>query len=232
MTSLMAIEGTEIDGFRSDGATAIDKAKTLAHGIKDSASLDAAATMMLDAKARIRVIEDRLKEPRQHARAAWQSIVDLTTELCEPFLRIEREILKPAMVRYSNEQERLRRQEEDKLRDEQKKRAEDERIKQAAALERDGDKEAAQELIEAPVEVAPVVVPKAEAPAGISYRDVWKYRVTDETKVPREYLMLDEKKIAAVVRALKGETRIGVTVNGRFFPAIEAYAEKTVAGRL
>lgn len=221
-SELTVVEANEIAGYRTEGASAIETAKNLALSIKDSATLDAAAKMMLGCKSHIKRIEDRFRQAKADARKAWQNWVDLENELIEPFQRIEREIIKPAMVRFNNEQERLRRQEEDKLRDEQRKRAEDERIKRAAELEKEGDKQAAEELIEAPIEVAPVVVPKAEAPAGISYRDVWKYRVTDESKVPREYLVLDDKKVGAVVRALKGEAKIA---------GIEVYAEKTVAGR-
>lgn len=70
------------------------------------------------------------------------------------------------------------------------------------------------EIVEAPVFIAPAVVtPEAVAPKGLSTSEKWCHVVVDERIIPREYLMVNEKKIAAVVRAMKGETRIaGVRV--------------------
>lgn len=48
-------------------------------------------------------------------------------------------------------------------------------------------------------------VPKVE---GISSSTNWTYDVVDESIVPREYMTLDKKKVAAVVKAMKGDTRI------------------------
>jgi len=36
--------------------------------------------------------------------------------------------------------------------------------------------------------------------AGVSIRKIWKFRIVDETKIPREWLMVDEKKIGSAVR--------------------------------
>lgn len=220
---VVIIDKAEIDVFRSEGSTAVDHAKTLARAICDAATLDTAARFMLSAKERVRRIGDRLKGPKEDARKAWKNWCDLENELVEPYDRIEREIIKPAMAQFQQDEDRKRRMEEDRLRAEAKKREEDARLKEAEELEKNGDAELAEAVLSTPVVVAPVVLPRTETPAGISYRDVWKYRVLDDTKVPREYLMLDERRIGAVVRALKGETKIA---------GIEAYSEKTVAGRI
>lgn len=39
-----------------------------------------------------------------------------------------------------------------------------------------------------------------EAPSGVSYRDAWTFRVVDASKLPRDFLMPDMKKIAAHVK--------------------------------
>lgn len=39
-----------------------------------------------------------------------------------------------------------------------------------------------------------------EAPSGLSYREAWTYRIVDESKLPREFLSPDPKKIAAHVK--------------------------------
>jgi hypothetical protein len=54
-------------------------------------------------------------------------------------------------------------------------------------------------------------------------RENWKFRVTNEKLIPREYLKADEIKIGGVVRALKGSTNI---------PGVEVYNESIInAGR-
>ncbi len=48
---------------------------------------------------------------------------------------------------------------------------------------------------------------------GLSTGKNWKFEITDASQVPPEYKMVDEKKIGAVVKALKGDTNIaGVRV--------------------
>ena len=53
--------------------------------------------------------------------------------------------------------------------------------------------------------------------AGFSYRGIWKFRIIDEGKIPREYMIPDQIKIGQLVRALKQATNI---------PGIEAYEDK------
>ena len=57
--------------------------------------------------------------------------------------------------------------------------------------------------------------PKAE---GISYRDVWKFNIEDESLIPRGYLIPDLVKIGAAVRYSQGVCNI---------PGIRVYSEKT-----
>lgn len=127
---------------------------------------------------------------------------------------------KAKMIAWDDEQEAKRRAEEARLEAEAKKRAEDEAIAAAAEAEKAGDKEAAQEILETPVAVAAVVLPK-ETPkvAGHSVRTVWKFRITDEKKVKSLYLTPDLVKVGKQVRAL-GKDAEGI-VGG-----IEVYQER------
>lgn len=68
--------------------------------------------------------------------------------------------------------------------------------------------------------VAPVVSAVPAKVAGISSRENWKYNVSDSSLIPREYLMLDDKKISGVVKAMKAETNI---------LGIQPYAEMILA---
>lgn len=158
----------------------------------------------------------------------------------EPFEIAEREI-KARMVEYSNEQERIRREEQRKAeaaaaaerarlaeqqrQAEAKARAEQERLRReaeeaaaagraaeaaklAARADRVEERAAAKveelQLREAMV-VAPVIEREPPKVAGVSTRMVWKHRITDPSKINPAFLMPDEKKIAAQVKAMRGD---------------------------
>lgn len=57
---------------------------------------------------------------------------------------------------------------------------------------------------------------------GISTRDVYRFEITDATLIPREYLMIDESKIGAVVRGTKGTVAI---------PGVKVICEKSMTAR-
>lgn len=76
--------------------------------------------------------------------------------------------------------------------------------------------------MQAAMVVAPVVSAMPAKVSGISSRENWKYEVTDLSLIPREYLMIDDKKISGVVKAMKAETKI---------LGIRPYAEAILATR-
>jgi len=55
---------------------------------------------------------------------------------------------------------------------------------------------------------------------GVTPRSTWSFTVEDLSLVPREYLMVDEKKVEAIVKAMKEQTNI---------PGIKAFEKTTVA---
>lgn len=71
-----------------------------------------------------------------------------------------------------------------------------------------------------PVMAAPVVVqsivPKA---AGLATTDVWKFEVTDEALIPRQFLSVNLQSIGAVVRTQKGLAKI---------PGVRVWTEKQI----
>lgn len=112
------------------------------------------------------------------------------------------------------------------------------RLEEAAKLEEAGKKdeaarmEAAARLEEAawnklsdkamddvPVTM-PVIEPTTPKVEGTSVRTFWKYEIVDSSKVPREYMIVDEKAIGAMVRAKKGSTSI---------PGVRVYPETSVS---
>ena len=125
-----------------------------------------------------------------------------------PLMQAEK-IVKPKIADYLNEKERQRVEKERKLQEEARKRAEAEALERAAMLEKEGAKEEAEAIISEPIE-APTVIVQSSAPKaeGISVKKLWKFEIVDESKIPREYLMVNEKAIGAVVRSLKDKAHI------------------------
>lgn len=88
------------------------------------------------------------------------------------------------------------------------------RLQKLADAAREKGKEERAETLEfraqAVTAAPPPPMPKA---AGTSRRTTWTFTVTDPALIPREYLLIDEKKIGAVVRAMKADTNIpGISV--------------------
>jgi len=141
-------------------------------------------------------------------------------------------IIKPKIAIYTAEQERKRREEEARIRREQeekerqKKIEEEKRLKEAEALEAEGKQEEADGILNEPEpeeEPAPIVIPPAPTKVeGVSIKKVWKFRIADEDKIPRKYLIVDEKMIGQIVRAEKDKCEI---------PGVEVYSEDQVSAR-
>jgi transcriptional regulator of heat shock response len=136
--------------------------------------------------------------------------------------------VKGIMEIYDREQERIRQAEQRRLEEIARREEEERRLAEAIAAEEAmkaqgmTKEEAAKEataIIEEPVSVAPVVVAKAvpKMQGGPVYRTIWKYRIKDVNKIPRDYMIPDEVKIGQLVRALKKQTNI---------PGIEVYEER------
>lgn len=62
----------------------------------------------------------------------------------------------------------------------------------------------------AAVVTAPVIQVATAAPTvkGIATKRVWKYRISDASKIPREYMIPDDAKLSGMARALKGSVPI------------------------
>lgn len=132
-----------------------------------------------------------------------------------PLIEAE-QVIKRAMGAFDEAQERARREEQRRLEEAERRRIEEDRINLAAHMEREGKAfgddamvQEAHELIEQPI-VTTVAPPARTVPkvAGVSMSDVWKHQVINERAVPREYLMVNEKAIGAVVRNTKGQVTI------------------------
>lgn len=87
------------------------------------------------------------------------------------------------ILAYQREQERQRQEEERHLREIARKQEEERRLQEAIELEADGDTEAAEEALTAPV-MAPIVrlAPAVPKVAGLSSRKTWEATVTNKLR--------------------------------------------------
>lgn len=176
-------------------------------------------------KSQKAAIVNFFSEPKQKAHDAWKSIVSREKFFTNRIDRAE-QIIKKEITLFDDEQERIRRERQAKLQAEadEKARKERERLeKRAAGLKTLEKKEEA--LRAAEEVVAPVVhvEPEIEKTEGEARQTVWKARIVDVDKIPREYMIPNEKAINAVARSTKGQIAI---------PGVEIYSENILKVRV
>lgn len=214
------IENTEVKEVTTLALSVPDQAKQIS--IKTMDDYVRAGEIMLTIKAIRKKITDTFKPIKQKMDAAKQEVLDQERAADAPLKEAE-SWLSPQIITWNREQERIRQEEEARLREIARKEEEERQLQEAILAEQSGQKEEAEAIMDAPVQAAPVVVPKSVPKvAGMSIRDNWKFRITNEKLIPREYLKVDEVKIGQVVRAMKSAANI---------PGVEVYNEGTVSGR-
>jgi hypothetical protein len=189
-----------------------DQAKQIA-AIKTNDDYTRAGQILLTIKDIRKKIEATFKPIKQKMDAAKKEVLDQEKASDKPLLEAESWI-KPLISGYLIEQERIRKEEENRLREQARKEEEERQLQAAIEAEQNGSKEEAEEIISAPVQAAPVVVPKTVPKvAGISQRENWDFEIVSESLLPRQYLMPNLVAIRQVVRGLKGNANIpGVKV--------------------
>lgn len=243
-TATMTVDDTKV---AHDSQLAVQRAREIV--IQDDASLQAAGKFLLDVKTILKAINDTFDGPMHAAHLAHKAIGDAKKKHADP-LRLAERTVKDSIGRYTEEQERLAKAEEQRLRAEQQQRdeeareaqakreqavhdEEEARLRKAQELEAAGRPDEANAVLDAAppepepepvVETLPAVPPPAP-PAqakGVSTRRIWKHCIEDETAIPREFLMPDEKKIKRYVSAVGGNTKI---------PGVRVYSEAQVSAR-
>ena len=145
--------------------------------------------------------------------ALWKKQVARRDSALAP-LQDARKIIKQKCIAYDSEMERIRQAEERRLQEEARKRAEEEALSAAAQAEAEGDKETAEAILEAPLDVAPVSVPKSSpAPSRLTAgREIWSAEVTNlmalvkavaEGKQPIAYLLPNMTALNGQAKSLK-----------------------------
>lgn len=168
--------------------------------------------LLLAVKDLLKKIETDFEKSKKLAYGAWKSVVALEKGYQDPLLNAER-IIKSKLSAFIQHRERVRREEQTRLQEIVRKREEEKRLAEAVYAEQAGMPEISKQILETPAFVPPVVVPGPEKIEGVHSKKVWKYQITDPAAIPREYLLVDEKAIAARVRTMGDRACIpGVSV--------------------
>lgn len=123
---------------------------------------------------------------------------------------------------YHMAQERIRAEAEAAARKKAQEDMEALKIAEAEALAAEGYKDEAEMVLDEDRPIEAVRVPEPDTPDGLHFRDNWQFDVIDKDKIPAEYLIVDEKAIRSVVKALKNRCNI---------PGIRVYNKKTIVQR-
>lgn len=195
-TKDQTIEETAVAVKTDQEAMALEMEKVEVH---DDATYSRAANWLSQIKARFKRIEEKRKEYVQPLNVQVRKINADFKAMQEPYIAME-STLKGKMVDYANKKERERQEAERKEREERaaeaRRIAEEQRIsnQKAAAQLRE---QRAKEEAEKPAPVAPKTV-KTET-AKVVTKKVVKFEITDPSKVPDEYKVVDERLVRQAV---------------------------------
>ena len=188
--------------------------------ITDASMYAAGGERLKELSAAEKRIEDMRKSLKAPILAAGKAIDAFFNAPLDRIINA-RNSIKRSLLTYQQEEERKRREIEARAQEEARKAAE-KLQKQADAAAAKGKTEKAEALQQAAASViVPVIVPTVQRLAGVSNRLTWHYEVTDVSKLPREWMSPDDKKLGAYVRSMKSETNI---------PGVRVYSKDGLAG--
>lgn len=205
------------------GALMVKTAKGLT--ITTHEDYDRGTTILKDIKTRVKAVKEYWKGPKEAANAAHKELVAKEAQMLKPLTEAE-SIIKKAMLSYTTEVERKRREAEEAAR--KAREAEVRRLEAIAAkAEEQGDTDTAEVMRdmaeEVPMgEIAANVAPTAK---GVSVRTTWKARVTDPKLVPAyfegmELRTINQAALNNIAKWRNGEAEI---------PGVEFYRESNMS---
>lgn len=220
MSNIQIVE-PEIKDLQVSSGDMLAQASTLT--VSDDASFARGGEILLEIKRRSKSVEERFAEPVSLAHKAHKALTTLRDSVLSPFKQAEAQI-KGKLGTYQMEVERRRQEEAARLRRQAEAQAEADRIAKAQDQMDKGDLKGCEQTLVAPLKYEPprVEIPEAPKLAGISFREVWKFEITNVNEIPMEYMVPDEKAIARVVKALGSKANI---------PGVRIWPEKGVSGQ-
>jgi hypothetical protein len=161
--------------------------------IKDDSSLSMASDALGWIAKTKKALEEKRKFFVQPLNDQVKKINDMFKGYSEPLEKAD-SILRGKVMGYRQEQERIRREEEERLR----KLAE----KEQKRLEKLAEKNNTVAPPPIPIPVMPQQPKTVESNlASVSAKVVWEFEIVDENKIPREFMIPNEKAIRAAVKA-------------------------------
>jgi len=143
--------------------------------------------------------------------AAKKGVMDLFRPAINGLTEIQGH-LRREMQGWRREKQLEAEREQQRLREETRRKLEAERQAQVRAAVNEGRMAEAEEISTAPVEVreedVPVVVARTPTAPGVTTRTEWTFEVVDPEKVPREFLVIDERALQAVATSRKEQARV------------------------
>lgn len=183
------IEIADQDDLTISVETVIGRLKTMT--IETDTDYESAAEFVKKVKATAKVVESFFEEDYQRHYSAYKAVLAERKFFTDKLDAAEKAV-KAKMSAFATARE--------------KKAREEAAERQRAAIEAQRMAETAGET----VAVVPDVVaePSTVKPEGVSEVLTWHFEVENPDQIPREYLVVDEKKIGAVVRAGGGTIQI------------------------
>jgi hypothetical protein len=178
--------------------------------VTDRASLEQAVLDRQAIGASVKRVQAFFEPFKSSAYKLHRMLCDRENEILGPLLRLD-QAMRDGIAGFKAAEDRARDQREREERDRRRREEEDRAALEAAALEAAGDHALAAAVVdEAIAAPAPVVVlPDAtKGVDGLKFTRRWLWRPANAALVPREFLCLDEKKIGAYARAMKGSGAI------------------------
>jgi len=220
--ALQLVETTEVE---NKALSIVDQAKAVK--IVDAGSYTVAGALWKSIKDMMKEVADTFDPIIEKAHASHKEALAQKAKFYAPLEAAYRSV-KGLMSTYDAEQERIRLAEQRRLEEIARKVEEERLLREAIAAEEEARRngatkeEAAQEaeaVIDAPVYVAPVILPKTtpKLAGGPVFQNRWDFEITDAGKIPREYMTPDLVKIRQIVTALKDSANI---------PGIRAYSKR------
>ena len=162
-------------------------------------------------------------EAKEAAFRSHKAIVAQEKRLLDPVGEAKL-ILKHSIGVWENNQERARQELQRKADEAARKISEDMAIQAAVDAESHGasTEEVATILEEKRPLPSIIAAPTFQRQSGVSTRKTWKWRITDEKKIPHEYFKVDDAKISSLVRAMGSKWSI---------PGIEVYEDTSITVR-
>jgi len=203
-------------------------ARCQAFQITDNEHYQVADQARINGRDHIKSIEEFLDPHIARANAVHKGLTGDKKRLIDP-VKQGRKLIGDKMEAYDQKIKQEARKKEEQLRKEfeaQAKKEEAKRLREEAKeRKKEGDTEGAEALREEaknPV-VEPVAINEAILPSTpktkTSYRDDWDITVKDKSKVPIEYIVVDEAMIKRMLRSTKGKITVpGVQITPKRIP--------------